>query len=266
MQATASSPNICSAHTVLKVASLHLILCTHSLACTHALTHALTRTARTCRAIAAHIPNSTPFTAGAVGRFLRLLTAFGAFDESVETTTTAAGEHTTPAPPSEEEEMVVRKYALNSASWMLVADEAGTSMEPMVRFDCDPTAVACGHRLAQAGLDGEPAFVKAHGVDAWTLCARDPRLDALFNRYMASASKLEVADFLAGYGGFRDYAGTVVDVAGGYGQTVGMIVQAHPHLKGVNFDQPHVIANAPPFPGQLNQVGQSVGHKFQEVP
>ncbi|RRT54382.1 hypothetical protein B296_00047386, partial [Ensete ventricosum] len=38
----------------------------------------------------------------------------------------------------------------------------------------------------------------------------------------------------------------LVDVGGGVGISLHMITSMHPHIKGVNYDLPHVISEAPP--------------------
>ncbi|KAL0317918.1 UNVERIFIED_CONTAM: Caffeic acid 3-O-methyltransferase 1 [Sesamum angustifolium] len=55
---------------------------------------------------------------------------------------------------------------------------------------------------------------------------------------------------------------TVVDVGGGTGATLNMIVSKHPSIKGINFDLPHVIEDAPSYPG-VEHVG---GDMFVSVP
>ncbi|KAE8686502.1 Caffeic acid 3-O-methyltransferase [Hibiscus syriacus] len=42
---------------------------------------------------------------------------------------------------------------------------------------------------------------------------------------------------------------TLVDVGGGTGVALKMIVSKYPNIKGINFDLPHVIENAPTIPG-----------------
>ncbi|KAJ4843790.1 Desmethylxanthohumol 6'-O-methyltransferase, partial [Turnera subulata] len=55
--------------------------------------------------------------------------------------------------------------------------------------------------------------------------------------------------FLLQYGdGLKDVE-TLVDVGGGTGRHVAEIVQNYPHIKGINFDLPHVVATAPPYDG-----------------
>ncbi|KAB1206013.1 (R,S)-reticuline 7-O-methyltransferase [Morella rubra] len=42
-----------------------------------------------------------------------------------------------------------------------------------------------------------------------------------------------------------DGVGSLVDVGGGTGGMIAEIVKSHPHIRGINFDLPHVVATAP---------------------
>eukprot|EP00253_Pinus_taeda_P028083 PITA_28083 len=61
--------------------------------------------------------------------------------------------------------------------------------------------------------------------------------------------------------GFKN-VNTVVDVAGGTGLAISMIVEAHPHIGGINLDLPHVIDTAPASPG----VEHVRGNMFEHIP
>jgi hypothetical protein len=50
------------------------------------------------------------------------------------------------------------------------------------------------------------------------------------------------------YEGFK-HIKTLVDVGGGVGKTLGILVSSYPQMHGINFDQPHVVAYAPNIPG-----------------
>lgn len=56
--------------------------------------------------------------------------------------------------------------------------------------------------------------------------------------------------------------GSLVDVAGGIGGAISEVVKAYPHIKGINFDQPHVVATAPVYNG-VSHVG---GNMFDTIP
>ena len=55
----------------------------------------------------------------------------------------------------------------------------------------------------------------------------------------------EIFDNYKGFGGLK----SLVDVGGGTGAVVDMIVSKYPTIKCINFDLPHVIEDAPPYPG-----------------
>ena len=66
-----------------------------------------------------------------------------------------------------------------------------------------------------------------------------------------ASSTVRIVDAIKEYEGFSDMK-TLVDVGGCEGHTLASIVAAHPHIHGINFDLPHVIAAAPEFPGTPN--------------
>ncbi len=62
---------------------------------------------------------------------------------------------------------------------------------------------------------------------------------------------------------------TLVDVGGGYGALLTAILTAHPHLKGVLVDLPHVVAGARPKLEEAGLAGRCqtvAGDFFQSVP
>lgn len=50
------------------------------------------------------------------------------------------------------------------------------------------------------------------------------------------------------YEGFKDVR-VLVDVGGGLGSTLGAITERYPHIQGINFDLPLVIASCVPCQG-----------------
>ncbi|CAN6564653.1 unnamed protein product [Malus baccata var. baccata] len=89
----------------------------------------------------------------------------------------------------------------------------------------------------------------------------DPRFNKVFNRGMAAQSTITMKKLLETYKGFEGLT-SVVDVGGGTGAVVNMIVSKYPSIKGINFDLPHVIEDAPQFLG-VEHVG---GDMFASVP
>ncbi|HKE74928.1 MAG TPA: methyltransferase [Acidimicrobiales bacterium] len=98
--------------------------------------------------------------------------------------------------------------------------------------------------LVGAVRTGEPAFERVHGRQAFDWLRDHPAEWALLNDAMTGASSPAVAEVLTAY----DFsaAGTVIDVGGGHGVLLAALLQAHPHLHGVVYDLPEVVAGAAP--------------------
>lgn len=73
-------------------------------------------------------------------------------------------------------------------------------------------------------------------------------MNHIFNKAMADVCATEMKRMLEIYAGFEGVS-TLVDVGGGNGQNLKMIISKYPVIKGINFDLPQVIENAPPLPG-----------------
>ena len=89
---------------------------------------------------------------------------------------------------------------------------------------------------------GESPFRSVHGTDVWDYRAAHPEEDAIFDAAMTDIMRRANAHLLAAYD-FGRFA-TVVDVGGGRGAFLGAILEAHPGMRGVLFDQPHVVEGA----------------------
>ncbi|MCO5558849.1 hypothetical protein L7F22_012437 [Adiantum nelumboides] len=81
---------------------------------------------------------------------------------------------------------------------------------------------------------------------------------------MESITSVFMRQFLHLYDGLKDVAdgGCLVDVGGCTGFTLMLILDRYEHLHGINYDQPHIIANAPQHP-RLKHVG---GNMLESVP
>jgi precorrin-6B methylase 2 len=89
---------------------------------------------------------------------------------------------------------------------------------------------------------GEPAFRK-HGIsDHFAEMAKDPAGAANFDAAMADFTRVAAIAVAAAY----DFSAlrTIVDVGGGNGALLIGILSAHPHLRGIVFDQPHAVQSA----------------------
>ena len=76
----------------------------------------------------------------------------------------------------------------------------------------------------------------------------DPRFNQVFNTAMLNHTTIVIKQILESYKGFEQLR-QLIDVGGGLGVTLNLITSKYPHIKGINFDLPHVIQHAPPYLG-----------------
>jgi len=97
-------------------------------------------------------------------------------------------------------------------------------------------------QLLHSVKSGGPAFPKIHGISAWEYRATHPEANAIFNAAMTGLSAGVVETVVPSY----DFSGmsVVVDVGGGEGALLAAILAANPNLRGILFDEPHVVAGA----------------------
>lgn len=103
------------------------------------------------------------------------------------------------------------------------------------------------HSLKDAILQGGTAFKRAHGISIYEYAAKDERISKITNEAMSDTALLykKVIEIYKGFEGVQ----TLVDVGGGMGTTLTVILSTHPSIKAINFDLPHVIQIAPSHPG-----------------
>jgi O-methyltransferase/methyltransferase family protein len=107
---------------------------------------------------------------------------------------------------------------------------------------------------------GENAFRSVHGTDVWDYRAEHPDESANFDAAMTAIMLRANRHVLEAYD-FARFA-RVVDVGGGRGAFLGALLDANPGMRGVLFDQPHVVADV-----DLGERCEVVaGSFFEEVP
>ena len=114
--------------------------------------------------------------------------------------------------------------------------------------------------LIESVRTGENAFRLQHGVDVWEYRSSRPEESAIFDRAMTSHTERMHRSLVEAYD-FGRFS-VVVDVGGGRGTLLAALLAEHPHLQGVLFDQPHVVAGAD-VPDRCRVVG---GNFFESVP
>ena len=137
------------------------------------------------------------------------------------------------------------------------------TMAALVMMSSSPQLIATWHGLYHRVLiDGNSAFKKAHGEDAYSYAAEHPEFNDLINEAMACDAKIVVPAVVQGCSEVFNALNTLVDVAGGNGTTMHFLAKLCPWIKVITFDLPHVIAAAPKSQG----VEYVAGDMFASVP
>ena len=89
---------------------------------------------------------------------------------------------------------------------------------------------------------GKAAWAEVHGQEVFPYFAGNPEAAKIFDRAMTSLSNLAIKAVVEAYD-FADIE-TLVDVAGGHGRLLATILEKNPTVKGVLFDQAHVLKGA----------------------
>jgi SAM-dependent methyltransferase len=121
--------------------------------------------------------------------------------------------------------------------------------------------------IEQALHNGKTAFDQVHGEDVWAYFARNPHEQRTFDRTMTDWSELFNPPIAKAY----DFStiGTLMDVGGGHGALLRSILKAHPRVRGILFDQPHVADAARPYvaaDGLADRCQVVGGSFFESVP
>jgi hypothetical protein len=114
---------------------------------------------------------------------------------------------------------------------------------------------------------GKPAFDKIHGMPAFDWLAKHPEQASLFSETMVGFHGMEPAAVAAAY----DFSGlrTIADVGGATGNLLATILSRYPEPRGILFDVPHVVRDAPALLRERNvmdRVRIEAGSFFERVP
>ncbi|MDA0165032.1 acetylserotonin O-methyltransferase [Solirubrobacter ginsenosidimutans] len=113
-------------------------------------------------------------------------------------------------------------------------------------------------QLLHSVRTGENAFAAVHGVDVWTYRAEHPEESGIFDAAMTALAARVTASVLAAYD-FGQFE-VVADIGGSRGTLLAAILAHHPHLRGILFDRPGVVAGV-----DLGERCRIVGGSFFEA-
>ena len=114
---------------------------------------------------------------------------------------------------------------------------------------------------------GNTGFEKAHGKSLFEYLRDNPGMATFFSETMVGFHGREPPAVAEAY----DFSGigSLVDVGGASGNMLGHVLSRHPNLKGVLYDLPHVVADAPGLlasHGVADRVSIEGGSFFESVP
>jgi hypothetical protein len=114
---------------------------------------------------------------------------------------------------------------------------------------------------------GDPGFEKAHGQSLFEYLQKNPGMATFFSETMVGFHGREPPAVAEAY----DFSGigSLVDVGGASGNMLGHVLSRHPGVKGVLYDLPHVVADAPALlasHGVADRVTIEGGSFFDSVP
>ncbi|XP_074575200.1 tricetin 3',4',5'-O-trimethyltransferase-like [Curcuma longa] len=191
--------------------------------------------------LAARLPTTNPSAADIVDRILRLLAA-----NAIVRFSTDGGSWKYSAAP-------VCKY--------LVQDDDGGTVANLVLLHQDQVMIDTWRYLTDSILHGGHPVMAAYGMTTFEYQGGDPRFNKVFNGAMKGISTLIMNNLLRRYDGFADVQ-VLVDVGGNTGSNLSLITSFYPHIHGINFDLPHVVADAP----AITRVEHHGGDMFEAVP
>ncbi|KAG2318572.1 hypothetical protein Bca4012_055221 [Brassica carinata] len=150
---------------------------------------------------------------------------------------------------------------------MMITKRDGKSLAPFVLFETSREMLAPWLRLSSvvsSPVNGShpPPFDAVHSKDVWALAEDNPCFSEMINEAMACDTRRVVPRVSRACQDLFDGVSTVVDVGGGNGEAMGILVKEFPWIKGFNFDLPHVTDVAQVLDGVEN-VG---GDMFDYVP
>lgn len=114
---------------------------------------------------------------------------------------------------------------------------------------------------------GDTGFEKGQGMSLFEYLEKNPGMAKFFSETMVGFHGREPPAVAEAY----DFSGigSLVDVGGASGNMLGHVLSRHPGVKGVLYDLPHVVTDAPPLLesfGVADRVSIESGSFFERVP
>nr|GEU31487.1 caffeic acid 3-O-methyltransferase-like [Tanacetum cinerariifolium] len=163
----------------------------------------------------------------------------------------------------EHESTPVRLYGLAPVAKYFITNKDGVSLVGLMELFRSKECYDSWFKLKDSVIDGGFPFENFHGTPFFKYMASEANttFKEVFDNAMVGCTQIVTKEFLECYHGFDDIE-CLVDVGGGIGVTLDMIISKYPTIKGINFDLPYVTQHAPHYHG----IEHVAGDMFQEVP
>ncbi|KAJ6776596.1 O-METHYLTRANSFERASE [Salix koriyanagi] len=165
------------------------------------------------------------------------------------------------ATENQDSDQIQRLYGLAPVAKYFIRKEDGGSLSPYFRVIHDKVIMDLWYHLKDVVLQGGVLFQKAYGMSSMEYVKKDPRFGEVFGGFVRGFNPLFMKRILDIYDGFEGLT-SLVDVGGGDGSVLNMIVSKYPAIKGINFDLASVIENSPSYPG----IEHVAGDVFLTIP
>ncbi len=159
-----------------------------------------------------------------------------------------------------------QRFALTPLGEALKTDAPGSARATLIAF-CGPAFWHSWEEILYSLETGKTGFEKAHGMPLFEYLAQHPEEASFFSEAMVGFHGAEPPAVAAAY----DFSGvkTVVDVGGATGNMLVAILSRHAGPRGILFDRPHVVRDAPALlraGGIEARVTIEAGDFFETVP
>jgi hypothetical protein len=158
------------------------------------------------------------------------------------------------------------RFALTPLGEALRAGAPGAARATILTLASDWWMRGFG-QLLYSVQTGKPGFEKHLGMPVFDWLAQHPDEASMFSETMVGIHGAEPQAVAGAY----DFAGagTIVDVGGATGNLLTTVLAANPAARGILFDLPHVVRDAPPLVrarGLSDRVAIEAGSFFERVP
>ena len=159
-----------------------------------------------------------------------------------------------------------QRFALTSLGEALKTDAPGSARATLMAF-CGPAFWRGWEEIIYSLETGKTGFEKVWGMPLFDYLGQHPEAASHFSGAMVGFHGSEPPTVAEAY----DFSGieTVVDVGGATGNMLAAVLSRHTHLRGVLFDLPHVVGDAPALlqaHGVDARVTIEPGSFFERVP